>query len=472
MPNDTDTLPSKKVLLSNLFPKVRSSLSFDIPTVNFVALQVSAEPFCVSEQSSLSGQCGSKFSNDFAFPKYTCTVAMAASFSGLNISHAAEGEHKPLSDLAITLLRRSSTFRSSVDQKLLQELHEITESDSNVVRVSLQRADVQLQRLDCEEHSDDSSFVTAIPKSKTIVPFSVYKGDDVDVDDLSWLEQKFGEPMGKIMLEFGFRNIKMNMLRGERVSILSRSGQSNSLKNPRKSNAENDMSPDLQTTSGTEMPPKNQKFPGDVELQQTSDLNLDCVKAEPSILESESPTVSCSLLKGDDSPMGHSPMGHVILEIQNSDADSGISQVLRDETKRGKLLQSRSNEKQDSGSINDWNQKGDDAEEYVLKRKIQGIIEIENVWLNLAHPTRLKVLQEGSDHCINLITSVVPSICCWIPVYVELARAVDSTAKAFRSHRFSLLAYVMGQALPDKGRLLIKVFTFSAQNCFLLIYNL
>ena len=479
MPNDADNpIACKKSILMNLFPKSSSSISLNIPQTNFIALQVSAEPFCVSEQSSLSGQCGSKYSNDFGFPRSTCTVAIAASVAELKLSYASQDEHKALKDLTVSLLRRHSVFKSKNNQLLLKEIHDLTDSSDGGLTGSIDNIDVQLQRLDCETLADDSSFITAVPNAKTMVPFLVYRGDDVDVDDLSWLEQKLGEPVGKIMLECGVKKIKINALFDEKLNQTSTRKRRNTIFSPGKrtrsrseaaqSEKQQATQPDVKVTVQDEEQKSEDKTIRKDTVEKTKEtmaeglMNVDD-DTDGLIASDDSPSASCPLLKDEQTSFQH-----VVLEIHESDSEkasdkshgSRTSKKTEKVAKKGVLPEEGFSSllQIGSASFTDVNQKVSDSIEYALTTKTQAEMKIRSVWFNLAHPTRLKVLQEGNDHCVNLVTSIVPSICCWIPVYVDLLRSSDVTINCYKRHRYSLLAYVMGQALPDKGRLLIKVF--------------
>ena len=446
--SDSEDIVVKKSILSNRFARSSLIASLHIPCINFITLQVSSEAFCPSDASSLSGQCGSKFSNDFGFPRNTCAVAMASSINNLKFSYTAHGEHKALNDLTITLLRRRSVFKSSSDYCLLKCIHDVAGSSDFGIAGSVDSMDFQLQRLDCENLAEDSSFVTAVPNSKSLVPFVVYRGDDVDVDDISWLEQKFSNPVGKIMLEFGLNSIVINGFVGTALSSQAIHNQ--------KISPDKDYTQKLEREgcgkeiNSSEIESKDQ-VSGAGEIAAGPSVNCKAKSAydeaevniaEPSILADYDTNESCSLLDGKEEHV----IKHVVLQIQESESDTEnmITYTKTDKEKSQMVNETDGIEKEES-------------KEFILKSKSQGEITLRKIWFNLAHPTELKILQEGKDYSVNLISSIVPSICSWIPVYVDLRRATDIVVYKYKRHRCSLMAYIMGQALPDKGRLYVKV---------------
>lgn len=458
MPNDNNHLSSKKSILSDLFPRSSFAMSLSIPCVNFIALQVSSEGFCTSEASSLSGQCGSKFSNDFGFPRNTCAVAMVASMQYLKFSYLSNGEHKALQDLTVSLLRRQSVFRSNNDYDLLRNIHELTESCDEGLTAVIETIDCQLQRLDCENLAEDSSFVTAVPNVKSLVPFVVYRGDDVDVDDITWLEQKLSNPVGKIMLELGLKTIRLEGLFGKSLSLLTTSGRERS---PEKKTQKQQYTVKMEGQEVVNSEPEHAVSICDApstsceKISRGRDENEgdDCVDMmEPSIYVDHSE--SCSLLNEKDDNIIKS----VVLEIQESIEGVNVTKG-SDNNDTENSHQNINSDKGNSqiGKMKELDGIEKETKEYILKKRSQGEININKIWFNLAHPTKLKIFQEGSDYSVNLISSIVPSICAWIPVYVDLMKTTDLTLHNYRRHRYSVMAYVMGQALPDKGRLYIKV---------------
>ena len=453
LPNDRESIASKKSILSNLFARSSLTASLNIPCINLIALQVSSETFCPSDASSLSGQCGSKFSNDCGFPRNTCAVAMVSSIHNLKLSYVSYGEDKALNDLTVTLLRRRSVFKSNSDYSLLKCIQDLTESSDMGVTGSVESIDFQLQRLDCENLAEDSSFVTAVPNIKSRVPFVVYRGDDVDVDDISWLEQRLSIPVGKIMLEFGMKSITINGFFGTTLSSLA--------------------SPDLKTSSVkgkqeygrkiTREGPGKQRNVLDIEskdgLQEIEEIDLgtsngnetvmpsretDVDVVEPSILVDYGVNESHSLLEDEEDNI----IKHVVLEIQESDCKADdmatSAKVEKEKSPEGIFSATDGNEEEEN-------------KEFILKSRSEGEMNVQKIWFNLAHPTELKILQDRNDYSVNLISSIVPSICSWIPVHVDLIKATDILLHNYYRHRYSVMAYIMGQALPDKGRLYIKV---------------
>ena len=422
--------------------------SLNIPCINFIALQVSSEAFCASDASSLSGQCGSRFSNDFGFPRNSCAVAMVSCMHELKLSYVSQKENKALTDLTESLLQRRSAFRSKNDYSLLKDIHDLTGSSDTGITVAIEAAEFQLQRMDCEKLAEDSSFITAVPNVKSMVPFIVYRGDDVDVDDISWLEQKLSNPVGKIMLEFGMNSIKLNGLSGRALSLLKIPDLSPDKKQPK---SQSKATKGGIRKSNYDSMTDHQKVPLEAEdavLQKTDGVkekapkDVDDDVAEPSILADHSASESHSLLDEKENTIEH-----VVLEIQENDdeADAEIKTAMLDK------------EKSQMRKTNDADECEKENNEYILKTRCQGEINVKKIWFNLAHPTKLKIFQEGSDYSVNLISSIVPSICSWIPVYVDLIKVADHLLHNYYRHRYSVMAYIMGQALPDKGRLYVKV---------------
>lgn len=458
---DDDNTASKRGLLSDLFPRSSVTGSFIVPCVNFISLQVSSEGFCASEASSLSGQCGSRFSNDFGFTRNACAVAMVASMHGLKLSSVSHGEHKALKDLTVSLLRRRSVFKSSSDYRLLKEIHDLTGSSDEAVSTHIEAIDFQLQRLDCENLAEDSSFVTAIPNVKSLVPFVVYRGDDVDVDDISWLEHKLSNPVGKIMLELGMKKITLDGFYGRELSLLE--GGNNTLGKDRQENrlvAQTESQGNVNLNTDQEH--KDEVENGESGERMKGTKEGTCKEGDGEVAEQSKLSdydESCLLL---DENEGNS-IKNVVLEIQESSEEANRSKLqMKDSKVDGSHVKIRNahveKAKSQLGKMKEIDgDEEEEEEEYVLRNTCQVEMKVKKIWFNLAHPTKLKILQEGGDFSVNLISSIVPSICVWIPVYVDLIKVVDLVVGNYRKYRYSLMAYVMGQALPDKGRLYIKV---------------
>ena len=444
LPSDSDSLASKKSIFSNLFARSSLNAFLNIPCVNVISLQISSEAFCSSDASSLSGQCGSKFSNDYGFSRNTCAVAMVSRANNIKLNYIFRGEHEALNDLTVTLLKRRTVFKSSNDYYLLKDIHELTESNEIGIMGTIAHVSFQLQRLDCEKLSEDSSFVTAVPYAKSMAPFELYRGDDVDVDDISWLEHKLTSSVGKIMLEFGVEGIRFNGLKGTSLSSVALTNRSNP---PSADNQEYNCKDERdrgETEKGNSE--EDSRGPFTEMKAMTYGRESDVGILEPSILPDCTVDESCSLLDEREEDV----IDHVVLEIQESDSEAQEVMTCPRVDKKSALGKSFVITVETDGNEEESN-------EFMLKNRLQGTVKVKKIWFNLAHPTALKILQESSDYSVNLISSIVPSICSWIPVYVALHKAIDSVAHNYSRHRCSIVACIMGQALPDKGRLYVKV---------------
>ncbi len=481
---------SAKAILSTLFPRSNSATIVNIPQVNLVSLQVSAEPFNASEQSSLSGQIGSKFSADFESPKRTCTVALAASVNQFKMCHVGHHQHDALKHLTLSLLQRRSVFRSKNDFLLLKQLHDVTDDSYDGVEAGIDSINIQLQRMDHDLQDAYSGSVTAVPNSKTMVPFSVHRGDDVDVDDLSWLEQKVSEPVGKIIMECGARKVTMNAYLSERlrkildkdtgdkgVSFKERdtlnkgSADERSFRSRTESKRSNVNARNTNDEDNSVLQEAKAKDTLSIRSRAESKRSNTAQDAQRLATEGSKTNVSqghgaedieLHSFIGDDETSATSPLlgrndqiiGDVRLEIHESESGQfNVGSVDDDHSKHNRFSTNESG----SFCIPEFTVKEIEPIDFTFQAKKQGEIQVQSVWLNLAHPTRLKVLQEGNDHCVNLVTSIVPSVCCWIPAYVDLMRVTDAVRNSHKKQRYSLLACAMAQSLPDKGKLLVKV---------------
>ena len=453
-----------RIVLTNLFTKSVSVSSIEVPQVNFVSFQVSAEPFCASEQSSLSGQCGSKFSADFESPRNTCTVALVTSVLNFRLCHVSQLQHNAVKQLTLALLRRRSVYQSTNDHVLLKKLYEVADSGNEGLHGSIDSADVQLQRLDCEGASNGSIF-TAVPTVKSMIPFSLHRGDDVDVDDLSWLDQKVSEPVGKIIMECGVKKVKLHAFLGEklvRVSDLERTENS-----VRRKSTWSASSPGHRSTAES-LPQRSNVtagVPADKAQQKLDEVSgkgnsKNSEEFEIEILSHHLSSVTNPLLSKTEKKSGAQTVNEDGPEQLTAKAKTAFQEaehirILRhDSSKKNRPV---SFHKSGSLATGDSSQNDKYSSEFVFDTQKQGEMNLESVWCNLAHPTRLKVLQEGSDHRVNLVTSIVPAVCCWIPAYVDLVRVADAVRINYSKHRYSILACSMAQALPDKGKLLVKV---------------
>eukprot|EP00794_Sanderia_malayensis_P007184 gene7184-7990_t len=465
---DTNSHKPMKHLLNNYFPATNSITSVIIPKVNFVSFQVSAEPFNASEQSSLSGQIGSNFSANFESPKRTCTLALAASMSNLQLCHVAQNQHQALQHLTLSLLQRRSVFKSKNDYLLLKKLHDVLDDNNDGFKASIRNIDVQLQRMDCEmqDYVYDGC-VTAVPNAKTMVPFSLHKGDDVDVDDLTWLEQTNSQPVGKIIMECGMKCLSLDVFNGKKLCKASDLGHKESKSSPRMRD----------TLSGSSVQGKfpmsrtaSKRSSNSAATDKEASRKKQATCAKSSLEQIELNQLAAVETDAFSQLFEETNLGEVVLEINEDDddhcdVDDGDKQTLQQKLNAANAssvdaskADASVTDAHDAGSVNvtDVIVKEPQSDEFAFKTTKQGQLHVNGVWFNLAHPTRLKVLQEGNDHCVNLVTSIVPSVCCWIPVYVDLLRAFEAVTTNYKKHRYSLLACTMAQALPDKGKLLVK----------------
>ena len=92
-----------------------------------------------------------------------------------------------------------------------------------------------------------------------------------------------------------------------------------------------------------------------------------------------------------------------------------------------------------------------------ISEELSGTLDLQKIWINLATPRKLKVLQGAAEQDVNLVTTLVPALSCWINPIVDLQKTVELVSSTLKRWRYAVLACLMGQALPESGRLLKKV---------------
>ena len=474
-------IDARKLTLSKLFPRKHLNLSVVLPQINFITLQVSAEQFSPSEQSSLSGQCGSKVSIDFDSSKNSCTTVLIASISKFQSMFISDDEDPSVQNAKLLILQRCSLFMSSKDLAILNSFQSDNQAGLNG---RFESVHVQLQRLSHPRELRYANNVTAVKPCRSMVNFTLHRGEEADVDDLSWLEPRSSDPIGHIMMECGIEKVSISAL--ERLQSLSSKESEDKSSvitaspdklSPRVKSRSKASETGIQVTESKDSVSETgstNKYEDPLVQREPGSVSLESPGIELTEIISSSPIPSPNLLKDQlEGDTDHFALGidpkHDASGSLPSESDDAAKTLLKSSKKsKDKSSRKKSGKASKRGTEKDTSkldvieersrtESTEEKEKFVLHSQKQGEITIKRVWFNLATPERLKVLQEGADHDVNLLTSLVPAVCSWIPAVVDLQRSVGLVKHSYRKWRYSVLACAMGQSLPENGRLLVKV---------------
>ena len=456
--------------LSQLAPRKQLSINVRLPQVNIVTLQVSSEQYTPSEQSSLSGQCGSEYSYDYDM-KDSDAAMFALSVSDIELGAYMDEQHDALLNTMTFLLHRHSVLNTESDLSALDHLHSLSLPSSTLINGSIKSAQLQAQHIDGNSNNMCKN-VTSIPSNKSYVGFLVKLGVDVDLDTASVdLQEKEGP--GNIIMEAGIQDIQLKALvkkyldkkKPEKIGV-SVSAEARSHYNEHNKLL---LTP-IETRKRTASDINNPLF----EREKTDGCGASKLGGGLRSVKYNRFSYSQSSLESDSSSDSNQPLtqkGHISLDIDSGDiaddSDNGqdddkVSVIFSSDGEK----QNRPNVKSARYTRHSAKRQSTEAkkaeslpkeERAKISEELSGTLDLQKIWINLATPRKLKVLQGAAEQDVNLVTTLVPALSCWINPIVDLQKTVELVSSTLKRWRYAVLACLMGQALPESGRLLKKV---------------
>lgn len=493
----------------------RNAVSVLVPEIKLLFFQVSGERYIPSEQSSLSAKCGSEFSYDFD-AKNTNKALLATLVRNINIKTFVNNSAPALFRCSAKILHKREEMRHAIPKHILQNIQE-----QNVSRLSVVSGNVdsiKMQLLHLEGASSKEHRLTAIPRDKTKVDFTAYIGGNLFADSVSGgLDSaKSNNDLGEIIFEAGVKGISISLrfLSTLYVNPMEKNKTQDNTDNEKKSwTASQTHGSSMKTGSEhtvhheeVTVEDKEQETKGleeEPEIFSDSSVQKDTSNSGVGVDKKDSSVFKPSWKHNNYAPLGNSSStissdgsfayksstrkGYVALDIDSGDiADQSDAEgdygndAVDDEKEEVSLLSGSDHYKGSStgtrqavrykkrSSKRQSSMKDPlSVKHHVIITNGSGSVKVNNVWVNLAAPTHLQLCNSETEQDVNLVMVLVPALSCWITPAYELLTAIELFRSQIRQWKYSVLAAMMGQALPDNGKLLKKVVT---SNSFIFIY--
>lgn len=462
-----------------------------IPEVKILFLQVSGERYIPSEHSSLSAKCGSQLSYDFD-SKNANVALFGALLTNINIKAFGKTHDAALFRAASKIVYKHNDDISVVPEYVLQNIREQNITNLCVMNSAVEAISMQLLHL--EGTSNKENRLTSIPRQNSKVPFSTKRGGYLFTDGLSTMDSPKLEDLGNIIFEAAIEDVSISgqcssTLNLDLKETVMKDASDTTGKEASKVSSSKASSKAVSLHTHPEDVPSNtssRKSFVKVDIDDGNDCPDFATNVRPSRGENYIPLAnSTSSISSDGSYMVKpcTRKGYIALDIDSgenadlSEADVEDNDGDMDESEKVSLL-SGSDHNKGSSSLGSKQQvhyrkrskrqstkrkssvlkDAPIVHEYVVVTNINGGVNVDKVWVNLAAPTCLQVCNTESEQDINLVMVLVPALSCWISPAYELLTAIELLKSQIQLWNYSVLAAIMGQALPDHGKLLKKVF--------------
>lgn len=470
---------------------------------------MSGERYIPSEQSSLSAKCGSEYSYDIDV-KNTNTALLAVLVKNANIKAFVNNADPALFRCSAKILHKHDETKSAVPRHVIQKIHNLNVSKLTVVSGNVHS--IKMQLLHLEGASNKERRLTAIPRHETKIDFTVYPGGNLFADSVSGgLDSaKSDDIFGEIIFEAGVEEISMS---ARFMSTLNMNAATDKGDSRGKDNTDNEKKQSVSRTSQTRASSVKTASEHTVHHEGTiradssetavgvgsqHSVQKDIGEDEEGLDRKDNSVLSRPAWKRSNYlPLGNSTStissngsfvfksstrkGYVALDIDSgdvadqSDADGGEVES-EEENEQVSVLSSSDHHHSNKGSFTGvrqavrYRKRGSkrqsstkdlpSVKSHVVVNNATGGVKINNVWINLAAPTHLQLCNNETEQDVNLVMVLVPALSCWITPAYELLTSIELLSSQIRQWKYSVLAAMMGQALPDNGKLLKKVRSF------------
>lgn len=443
-----DTIKTK---LNKNFPATPNFVSVDLPSLQLLFYQVSTETYNPSENPSLSGQCGSEYSVNLDINN-SDSVLLGAYISDMSFKIQQRSEHDSLFNAISGMLFKSQQLQKSINQASADKIVGIIEPNNLVCETTIDS--LQCQVLYLENKTEEKELhITSLPQSRSNVNFKVKRGGNLFVDNESVndgidIEESL---LGSIILEIGIEEITFDGSYEKRVSpkYYDRNKFSNESVRSHKRDysaieiestikEEKDKHDGIgfskssyrQFSNSDSTISSNEHVHRQFQTTRKGYVALDIDSGEMAdASDNDENDEKSSLLNEKDWPESKAPLENVDHSDVEAKTSSPINQI-----------------------ITGW--------EIAVSAKAK--TALKKVWTSVAAPLHLRTHHSENDQDVNLVAVLVPALGCWIPFLISTANTITSVTEISKRWKSSVFASLMGQALPEQGRLLKKHITSSA----------
>ena len=442
-----------------------------LPELKLLFFQISGERYTPSEQSSLSAKCGSEYSYDFDI-KNSDSSLFVAMLTNLKLKAFMNNDDSAMFQCASRICQKFGDVNSLVSDDVIKNIKDKSISDYAIFSGNLESMKMQLLHL--EGPSTKESRFTSIPREKSRLNFVVKKGGNLYSDDVSIVDSPKQDELGEIIFEAGLVGISIS---GSVRTELNRDffeveKNTTASKSDHDSRSREHSMSQKQSSSDSKMPKANvdsDPLESDQVFFETGDTKDGIPLRILNKTNNYKPLGSDSTLSSASSFAHKSSTrkGYVALDIDPGDA-ADTSDMEReapssifsgsDHTRSSRNSSRREPQRTGSRRKSDAVKKDTLAcKNAIIKKTATGGLNIAKVWVNLAAPTRLQSCQSDTEQDVNLVMVLVPAASCWIPPTIDCIKAVKDLLAQQKLWKYSILAAMMGQGLPESGKLLKKV---------------
>ena len=439
-----------KTELNKNFPVTSNFASVELASLKLLFYQVSTETYSPSENPSLSGQCGSEYSVNLDINN-SDSVLLGAYISDMSFKFQQRSEHDSLFNAISGMLFKSQQSQKSINQASVDKIVGIIEPNNLVCETTVDS--LQCQVLYLESKTEEKQLhITSLPQSRSNVNFKVKRGGNLFVDNESVNDGIDSEEslLGSIILEIGIEEITIDGSHEKRVSPKYYDRKKFSNESIR-SNKRDYSAIEIESTVKEE----KDKYDG-----------VSFFKSSYRQFSNSDSTISSN--EHVHRQFQTKRKGYVALDIDSGEmADASDN----DENDEKSSLLNEKNCPESKVALENVDHSNVEVKSSPITQIVTGweiavsVIAktaLKKVWTSVAAPLHLRTHHSENDQDVNLVAVLVPALGCWVPSLISTASTIASVTEISKRWKSSVFASLMGQALPEQGRLLKKHITSSA----------
>ena len=439
-----------KTELNKNFPVTSNFASVELASLKLLFYQVSTETYSPSENPSLSGQCGSEYSVNLDINN-SDSVLLGAYISDMSFKLQQRSEHDSLFNAISGMLFKSQQSQKSINQASVDKIVGIIEPNNLVCETTVDS--LQCQVLYLESKTEEKQLhITSLPQSRSNVNFKVKRGGNLFVDNESVNDGIDSEEslLGSIILEIGIEEITIDGSHEKRVSPKYYDRKKFSNESIR-SNKRDYSAIEIESTVKEE----KDKYDG-----------VGFFKSSYRQFSNSDSTISSN--EHVHRQFQTKRKGYVALDIDSGEmADASDN----DENDEKSSLLNEKNCPESKVALENVDHSNVEVKSSPITQIVTGWeiavsaiakTALKKVWTSVAAPLHLRTHHSENDQDVNLVAVLVPALGCWVPSLISTASTIASVTEISKRWKSSVFASLMGQALPEQGRLLKKHITSSA----------
>ena len=439
-----------KTELNKNFPVTSNFASVELASLKLLFYQVSTETYSPSENPSLSGQCGSEYSVNLDINN-SDSVLLGAYISDMSFKLQQRSEHDSLFNAISGMLFKSQQSQKSINQASVDKIVGIIEPNNLVCETTVDS--LQCQVLYLESKTEEKQLhITSLPQSRSNVNFKVKRGGNLFVDNESVNDGIDSEEslLGSIILEIGIEEITIDGSHEKRVSPKYYDRKKFSNESIR-SNKRDYSAIEIESTVKEE----KDKYDG-----------VGFFKSSYRQFSNSDSTISST--EHVHRQFQTKRKGYVALDIDSGEmADASDN----DENDEKSSLLNEKNCPESKVALENVDHLNVEVKSSPITQIVTGWeiavsaiakTALKKVWTSVAAPLHLRTHHSENDQDVNLVAVLVPALGCWVPSLISTASTIASVTEISKRWKSSVFASLMGQALPEQGRLLKKHITSSA----------